>query len=229
MAANRIWTFAGLLLGAGGLLAGCGPKAPPPLTDLPPHVLEPGRYRDPLRISAPPTAARDADETARQWEPNAHRPWRHIVIHHSASKGGNAAIFDRWHRERRGWDSLGYHFVITNGVDGPDGNVQVGGRWPIQKWGAHCGGTPGNEYNNYGIGICLVGDFTDRLPSGAQLASLRRLVLYLMRRYDIPAARVIGHRDAPNARTACPGKAFHRHLNEKLRPQLKPLSKRLTD
>ncbi|MFW6133289.1 MAG: peptidoglycan recognition family protein [Planctomycetota bacterium] len=150
------------------------------------------------------------------------RTWRYIVVHHSATDGGNAAKFDRLHRAPpNGFDELGYHFVIDNGRGGPDGRVEVGPRWRKQKWGAHTGGTPGNEYNEHGIGICLVGDFRRQMPSRRQIESLRRLVGYLMERYDIPPANVIGHRDAPNAATLCPGARFHRYLVGDFRDELR--------
>ncbi len=156
----------------------------------------------------------------RGWIPPVNeRPWRWIVLHHSATDGGSAAIFDKAHR-KRGWDELGYHFVITNGRHGPDGQVQIGSRWPKQKWGAHCGKTPNNAYNNYGIGICLVGHYSRKLPSTRQLASLKKLLRFLTKRYKIAPSDVIGHRDAPNTATKCPGDAMHRYLNNTLRPEL---------
>jgi len=167
-----------------------------------------------------PAAVARAKALPAEWTPSAYaRPWRWIVIHHSASETGSAEVFDRWHRAR-GWDELGYHFVITNGRGGPDGKVQVGSRWKKQKWGAHCGGTPNNDYNNYGIGICLVGTYSNRLPSRAQRDSLRRLVLALADQYRIAPSDVIGHRDAPNASTKCPGDALHRWIYESLRAEL---------
>jgi len=147
------------------------------------------------------------------------REWRHIVIHHSATERGSAAVFDRAHR-KRGWDELGYHFVIDNGHGGPDGRIEVGSRWRSQKWGAHTGGTPGNEYNEHGIGICLVGNFQNHAPTPKQLASLRRLVGHLAAECGIPPGRIIGHRDAPNARTACPGHKLHRYIHTTLRPEV---------
>jgi len=154
-----------------------------------------------------------------EWAAEGHRPWRYIVIHHSATQRGSAALFDKWHRAK-GWDELGYHFVIDNGDGGPDGGIEVGRRWRTQKWGAHCGGTPNNEYNNYGIGICLVGDFSRRGASRRQLAALKRLVTYLAATYNIPADRVVGHCDAPNASTACPGPRLHDYVRNTLRPDL---------
>lgn len=147
------------------------------------------------------------------------RPWRYIVIHHSATVGGNAQQFDAAHRNR-GWDELGYHFVIDNGNGGLDGRIEVGSRWASQKHGAHTGGTPDNEYNELGIGICLVGDFSTHMPTGAQLAALDRLVAYLVRTYDIPPERVITHRDAPNASTTCPGGLFHAYVHGQFKASL---------
>src|SRR5882724_856565 len=43
----------------------------------------------------------------------APRPWRWIVIHHSDTKTGCAAAFDRYHTDVHHWDELGYHFVIA--------------------------------------------------------------------------------------------------------------------
>ena len=51
----------------------------------------------------------------------AEKDWTAIVIHHSASRTGNASIFDNWHREGRGWNGVGYDFVIGNGTDSSDG------------------------------------------------------------------------------------------------------------
>lgn len=147
------------------------------------------------------------------------RPWRYIVIHHTAQETGNASTIDAAHRAR-GWDGLGYHFVIDNGSGGADGRLEVGSRWKQQKWGAHTGNTPDNEYNNYGIGISLVGDFTHHLPSKAQLATMDRLVRALMAKYNIAPQNVIGHREAPGASTECPGDAFYAYLRNTYRPWL---------
>jgi N-acetyl-anhydromuramyl-L-alanine amidase AmpD len=150
----------------------------------------------------------------------ASRSWRYVVIHHSATAGGNAEQFDVSHRRDRGFDELGYHFVIDNGSGAPDGRVEVGPRWPKQKHGAHTGGTPNNEYNELGIGICLVGDFTWRSPSSAQLASLERLVAYLVETYGIPPENVITHRDAPGAHTECPGRLLDAYVHGQFKDTL---------
>jgi len=133
------------------------------------------------------------------------RAWRHIVIHHSATTEGGAAAFARYHVFERGWGSLAYHFVIGNGTQTADGEIEVGPRWRRQEAGAHAG-VP--EYNEHGIGICLVGDFTVQHPTELQMHSLEALVRYLMRRDGVPARNVLGHRECPGAATECPGDNF---------------------
>ncbi|UCE62241.1 MAG: N-acetylmuramoyl-L-alanine amidase [Phycisphaerales bacterium] len=132
--------------------------------------------------------------------------WTTIVIHHSATATGGAAEFDRYHRDANGWDELGYHFVIGNGTHTPDGYIEVGSRWHKQKHGAHCK-TTGNYYNEHGIGICLVGDFTKSEPTERQLASLQRLTGFLMHRCGIPPSRLTTHA-AVTGKTRCPGGNF---------------------
>ncbi len=143
------------------------------------------------------------------WYPRGRRispRWTHIVLHHSATGTGGATRFDKHHRLNNGWDELGYHFVIGNGTDTPDGYVEVGPRWNKQKHGAHCK-TPGNYYNEHGIGICLVGDFTTTRPTPKQLASLERLVRFLCDKCGIPPRRVTTH-GALKRTTRCPGRYF---------------------
>jgi len=142
----------------------------------------------------------------RTWVPrNKSERWECIVVHHSATPMGGAARFDRAHRER-GFDELGYHFVIGNGTDTADGEVEVGPRWKAQKYGAHCR-SPEDYYNEHGIGICLVGNFDETRPTAAQVQSLTRLVKYLRRTYDIPADKVFSH-GGVTGMTHCPGKHF---------------------
>jgi hypothetical protein len=216
MVTIRLWVIFAVA-GAAVLPAGCV-RQQQPLAELPVHDLDlsaPAPVaretpRAPVLHEPPAAGGRDV------WEVSRPRAWRYIVIHHSATDKGNAAEFDLQHR-KRGWDELGYHFVIDNGQGGPDGRIEVGHRWKAQKTGAHTGGTPGNEYNEYGIGICLVGDFRNHLPSAAQLASLRQLTDFLVAHYDVPPQNIIGHCDAPNATTQCPGAALHRYVVDSLR------------
>lgn len=202
-----------VVLGLGLLATGCQNRAriaavPPPNLDRP-TVLAPAPTTRPVAIAqaagvvpAPKPMARVSD-VPESWLPSGPRNgWQWIVIHHSATPGGSAGTFDRMHRSK-GWDELGYHFVIGNGTLSRDGEIEVGSRWPKQKYGAHTS-TPDNRYNEQGIGICLVGDFQIDRPSPAQTRSVAKLVGYLMKTYGIPASRVVGHGEAKP--TECPGR-----------------------
>ncbi|MFA6384044.1 MAG: LysM peptidoglycan-binding domain-containing protein, partial [Candidatus Omnitrophota bacterium] len=64
--------------------------------------------------------------------------WKYIIIHHSATDSGNAnSLYDL--HNRRGFDGLGYDFIIDNGTGSKqDGQIEVSGRWVKQIDGAHC-------------------------------------------------------------------------------------------
>jgi len=79
-----------------------------------------------------------------------------IIIHCSDSSFGNAALIDSWHRER-GFDKVGYHYVILNGwlteklcSAHMDGHMETGRH--TEEVGAHCYGK-----NTKSIGVCLIG------------------------------------------------------------------------
>ena len=149
--------------------------------------------------------------------------WYYIVIHHSATPTGGAAAFDKEHRQK-GWDELGYHFVIGNGSDTRDGQIEVGPRWRKQKWGAHAK-TPDNRFNDHGIGICLVGNFDVSRPTAKQLESLARLVSYLQTTYHIPSERIVGHGSVHNLAnggtiTDCPGRNMNVALVRRMSARL---------
>ncbi len=180
---------------------------------------DPPVYSLPAKPKLPPEAKpapKVAQTKGRRWyaaEPGWIPPggiskrWKCIVVHHSATGSGCAGQFHHAHLQR-GWDELGYHFVIGNGSGSGNGQIEVGSRWHKQKHGAHCR-TAGNYHNEHGIGICLVGNFEQRYPTAAQLASLNKLIRFLMVRCRIPSHRVIGHREAPGASTKCPGRNMH--------------------
>ena len=178
---------------------------PPPNFDGP-DLTEPAPVPPPV-VHLPIGPSPQISGIPRDWMPlSKANSWKWIVIHHSATPTGGAAAFDKMHKSK-GWDELGYHFVIGNGTDTRDGQVEVGPRWPRQKWGAHAK-TPDNRYNDFGIGVCLVGNFDMTRPSDEQMRSLSKLVAFLMKTYNIPASRVVGHSDTGRA-TDCPGRLFN--------------------
>jgi hypothetical protein len=138
----------------------------------------------------------------------ADRPWRYIVLHHSATAGGNYDQIDGEHRKILGFDGCGYHFVIGNGTGSGDGQIEVAQRWTNQKQGVHCRNARSHEVDEYGIGICLVGDFDQQRPTPRQIAAVGALIAYLSQRYTIPQSRVETHARLAATKTACPGKYF---------------------
>jgi len=193
-----------------------------------------GRLPEPLWATRPPAKPLDAvprppepqpkpaaprfDTTVpRSWTPSGgirRGLWKEIVVHHSASPRSTPQGMNSWHLQR-GWENgLGYHFVIGNGVNYPDGEVYVGQRWRSQIQGAHCKTgsgrylgrwLPGGYFNDHGIGICLIGDFQNSPPTRAQLASLQRLLAFLCRATGIDPENIHGHGEVTH-KTACPGR-----------------------
>jgi N-acetyl-anhydromuramyl-L-alanine amidase AmpD len=145
---------------------------------------------------------------------------RGIVIHHSATQGSvrgqavGAVHIGELHRKRgfairyRGkLYHIGYHYVIRE-----DGIIETGR--PEHCIGAHSKIT---EYNHY-LGICLVGNFSDRanpyrfepsVPTGQQLSSLVWLCAKLSEKYGFTTSQILRHHDI--RQTACPGEKFPYH------------------
>ena len=164
---------------------------PPPSTPKPVTreliFVEPARYQ----IDAPKDRLRD---------------WEYIVVHHSGTSGGNAKIFDYFHRHTRGMENgMAYHFVIGNGSDSGDGQIEVGSRWLQQKQGGHLASEALNEI---AIGICLVGDFSTHRLGPRQTASLIELVQYLRKLQPDSKLKFRLHREINTKPTECPGKLF---------------------
>jgi len=108
------------------------------------------------------------------------------VIHHTASFDVSANTIDRWHKAR-GWDEIGYHFVIR-----ANGDIEEGR--PLTKKGAHAKG------RNHYVGIALTGfnDFT-----AMQIKSLRGLLIQL------------GVRKVERHHENCPGSGLNLELIQK--------------
>ena len=135
------------------------------------------------------------------------RPWRWIVVHHSGNPRGDAASIDLAHEHGRGWDGIGYHFVIGNGAPMPRGRIEATFRWRGQREGAHAGADDAQRpYNQEGIGVCVIGDYRAgglEAPVETRLADL--CALLVRHCPQLSPERIIGHRDVPGKATACPG------------------------
>ena len=132
--------------------------------------------------------------------------WRYIIIHHSATDAGNAYSLYDMHLRRGFWNGLGYHFVIDNGTFGKAiGQIEISPRWIKQQDGAHC---KASNMNSMGIGICLVGNYSEDQVPEKQLDSLVYLVCMLQHYYNIPTSNILGHGQVAGAATECPGLRF---------------------
>ena len=134
-----------------------------------------------------------------------------VIIHCSDSSFGNASLIDSWHRAK-GWDKIGYHFVILNGdlYDTKsydsfyDGLIETGRH--LNEMGAHTKG-----HNKYSIAICLIG------KSGkftvAQLNSLEKLLIILKSKKG--NLEVFQHSDFDNQKSYCAGLSENYIINLK--------------
>lgn len=128
---------------------------------------------------------------------------KYLVIHCSDSRFGERNLIDQWHKQR-GFRTIGYHYIITNGHlhntrkyrSEYDGVIQVGR--PVAEAGAHVKG-----YNKHSIGICLIGKhhFTEK-----QFTELRGLITEIKKIH--PDARVVGHYELDDRKT-CPNISGH--------------------
>ena len=129
------------------------------------------------------------------------RKIKSIILHCSDSEFGSVRIIDHWHRQR-GWNGIGYHYVITNGVleSGEkyrtynDGLIQEGR--DIDKTGAHCKGK-----NTGSIGICLIGKHT--FTAKQLYESLPGLLRGLMAINLLSVDQIYGHFEFSDYKT-CP-------------------------
>lgn len=124
-----------------------------------------------------------------------------IIIHCSDSEWGGKEEIDEWHKHR-GFDEIGYHYVITNGnLKGTgsydplnDGLIQKGR--DLAKEGAHCFGQ-----NADSIGICLIG--TTSFTGRQMFYALPELLTDMIQIYGLTYRDIYGHSDFNRDKT-CP-------------------------
>ncbi|XP_023257074.1 peptidoglycan-recognition protein 1-like [Seriola lalandi dorsalis] len=134
-----------------------------------------------------------------------------VIIHHTAlpsCKGlaeckGRILSIQRGHMTDRGFDDIGYNFLI-----GGDGTVFEGRGWGVV--GAH---TKGKNHDS--VGIAFMGNFNNETPSKEAILSVKQLLQSgLSQGFLSKEFRVLGHRDL--GETECPGEKLYAVL-----PQLK--------
>lgn len=127
------------------------------------------------------------------------RKIKYIVVHCTAgNQRATAADVIAYHTRTLGWSRAGYHYLIE-----ADGKVVALVPEDVPSNGV-------KNRNSYCINVCYTGGVDtskkslppvdNRTP--AQKAALVRLLTELHRRY--PEAEIVGHRDFPEVKKACP-------------------------
>jgi len=124
-----------------------------------------------------------------------------ISIHTSDSAWGDVNAIRSWHLQK-GWDDVGYHFIVKNGLILPDlfipslnGHIDMGR--PLNV-------TPAAVYgqNKEMIAICLIGKYGKY--TAEQLMNAIKLCSDLIDEFNIPLNRIKGHYEYPNVHKTCP-------------------------
>lgn len=121
-----------------------------------------------------------------------------IVVHCAATPEGRhhtANDIDRWHKQR-GWSGIGYNYVIRL-----DGTIEDGRDVDIVP--SHVAG-----HNKNSIGVVYVGgiDRNTLKPKDTRTPAQKKALLELLKKLRklYPNAQILGHRDFPNVKKACP-------------------------
>ena len=131
-------------------------------------------------------------------------PSPRVWIHHTGTEQhGGAAVreIQRYHQVTKGWKDIAYNFLIDD-----DGTIYEG-----RGAGIAGGATAGDNSRSHAI--CLMGNFETRQPTQASFRTLVDLARHGQRvGWWVPTCG--GHRDAPGASTACPGRHLYARLPE---------------
>jgi N-acetylmuramoyl-L-alanine amidase len=203
------------------------------------YIRSPVEHRPLRRLSvagSPPIVSRSAwgaDELLRRNHPHYASVVRLVIVHHTATPNNYtpdqaAAIvrgIDVFHVRTRGWNDIGYNFLIDR-----FGRVFEGRYGGITRnvIGAHALG-----FNTGSVGIALIGNFTTAKPPAAAVQSLERLIAWRLdlahvdpvstlsyvsggsERWragvKVKLRAVSGHRDTGS--TTCPGDQLYAQLD----------------
>lgn len=134
------------------------------------------------------------------------KPAQELYCHHLAAEWHGAAgmrAAQRFHQDTRGWRDIAYTFLVDD-----DGTIYEG-------TGPDVLGTHTKGRNSRAMAICAMGDFDKRAPTPLMLASISWLIRHGVQQ-GWWRGLTGGHRDAPGASTACPGRFLYDRI-----PQLR--------
>lgn len=183
-----------------------------------------------------------ADGMPQLWVPGP-EDVRFLLVHHTASANQYSASEAietmrsayRFHTgPDRGWPDVCYNFFVDRFgrvFEGRDGSL---------AGSVLADATGGNQ--GFSQLVCLLGDFTNELPTSSAVASLQRTLAWLADRHgvdttpgatitfvsrgsnrwgsgdQVQTATISGHRDMSS--TACPGDAFYPYVHERLQADI---------
>jgi hypothetical protein len=157
------------------------PVTPPVVT--PPPVTPPAITRPPIED----ITTRLRRHPVKRFDRRTRDQIKHLVIQHSVLPGdfpaGKIADFLV---EKRQWPGIGYHFYITS-----DGKI-----YQTNDLETVCYFAGSNvQQNPLGACICFAGNFTNEVPTAAQLSSGGKLLAFLMRDLRLPMGSIRGHKE----------------------------------
>ncbi|RME49611.1 MAG: hypothetical protein D6791_00365, partial [Chloroflexi bacterium] len=123
----------------------------------------------------------------------------HITIHHSAAPANiSAQTIANYHVNSKShqWPGIGYHFYVK-----PDGSIDHTQDMGLISYHVY-------KNNEYTVGVCVAGNFTDVIPTPAQINATAHLVAWLMQELKVPIDNVMGHKQFPYNTTSCPGRQW---------------------
>lgn len=135
---------------------------------------------------------------------------QNIVVHHSVTPRDLDMLKTErsiennhgqrgFNRSTLGWH-VGYHYIIY-------GNGQIKQYRTDLEQGAHCAE---QSMNFKSLGVCLIGDFDNELPSDLQVNALANFLKQKVEQYSIPLININPHRHyAINAATGKPYKSCY--------------------
>jgi hypothetical protein len=161
------------------------PTTPPVTTPVvpPPPAIPPA-------ITAPPmedVTARLRRHPVKRFDRRTLNQIEYLVMQHSVLPGDfpPGKIAD-YLVEKRQWPGIGYHFYITS-----DGKI-----YQTNDLETVCYFAGSNvEHNPRGVCICFAGNFTDEVPTEAQLSSGGKLLASLLQELHLPVESIRGHKE----------------------------------
>lgn len=148
----------------------------------------------------------------------------HLIVHHSGSHTTSsdfaAVVRSYWnfHVNSRNWGDIGYNWLVDgNGVVYQGRAFALNGNRDVI--GAHFSGHNANT-----MGICVIGTYTNQLPTNDALSSLAEMLAWKASERGLDPMgrgqhyspggnifRISGHRDS-GIFTECPGQRLYNHL-----------------